>query len=69
MTRFTELLPDKRAKREVDGGMSSLKTELVKVPDARRVAVTADTLTVELSDARVMSVPLAWYPRLLHGTP
>ena len=49
--------------------MSTLKTELVKVPNARRVTVTADTLTVELSDGRVMSVPLAWYPRLLHGTP
>ena len=48
--------------------MSTLKTELVKVPNARRVMVTADTLTVELADGRAVSVPLAWYPRLLHGT-
>ncbi len=35
---------------------------------ATDVAVTADTLTVELSDGRTISAPLAWYPRLLHGT-
>jgi hypothetical protein len=27
-----------------------------------------DTLTVDLSDGRSVSVPLAWYPRLLHAT-
>ena len=36
---------------------------------ATQVAVTDDTLTVELSDGRSISAPLAWYPRLLHGTP
>ena len=35
---------------------------------ATHAAVTDDTLTVELSDGRTVSVPLAWYPRLLHGT-
>jgi hypothetical protein len=49
--------------------MSTLKTELVKVPDARHVTVGADALTVELADGRIVSAPLAWYPRLLHGTP
>jgi len=33
-----------------------------------QVSVTDDTLTVELSDGRSISAPLAWYPRLLHGT-
>ena len=33
------------------------------------VAVTDDTLRVELSDGRSISAPLAWFPRLLHGTP
>ena len=32
------------------------------------VTVTDDTLTAELSDGRTISVPLAWYPRLEHGT-
>jgi Protein of unknown function (DUF2442) len=40
----------------------------LKVPQATGVTVTEDTLSVELSDGRTRSVPLAWYPRLLHGT-
>ncbi len=40
----------------------------VRVSDAEEVVVTEDTLTVELSDGRTISVPLAWYPRLKHGT-
>jgi Protein of unknown function (DUF2442) len=35
---------------------------------ATQVSVTDDTLTVELSDGRSISAPLAWYPRLRHGT-
>jgi hypothetical protein len=35
---------------------------------AKQVAVSDDTLTVELSDGRSISAPLAWYPRLVHGT-
>src|ERR1041384_5065334 len=33
------------------------------------VLVTDDTLAVDVNDGRTISVPLAWYPRLLHGTP
>lgn len=36
---------------------------------AQDVAVTEDTLSVDLNDGRTISVPLAWYPRLAHGTP
>jgi len=28
-----------------------------------------DTLSVDLADGRTITVPLAWYPRLLHATP
>jgi hypothetical protein len=28
-----------------------------------------DSMWVELSDGRTIGVPLAWFPRLLHGTP
>ena len=35
---------------------------------AENVSVTEDTLSVELSDGRTLSVPLAWYPRLLHAS-
>jgi len=38
-------------------------------PLATGVALTDDTLTVDLSDGRTVSVPLGWYPRLLHATP
>ena len=34
-----------------------------------RVDVTEDVLVVDLADGRSVSVPLAWYPRLLHATP
>ena len=36
---------------------------------AESVSVTQDTMTVHLADGRTLSVPLAWYPRLLHGSP
>lgn len=35
---------------------------------AQHVTVTDDVLTVDLSDGRAISVPLAWFPRLVHGT-
>jgi hypothetical protein len=47
--------------------MSSSVTETL-VPSARHVVIAEDSLTVELSDGRVLSVPLTWYPRLWHGT-
>src|SRR6266849_23143 len=47
--------------------MSTSTNELV-VARARHVAVTKDALTIDLSDGRTISVPLEWYPRLLHGT-
>lgn len=48
--------------------MSSSVLEL-KSAKAQQVMVTEDSLTVDLIDGRTISVPLAWYPRLLHGTP
>jgi hypothetical protein len=32
------------------------------------VHITEDSLTVDLADGRIVSVPLAWYPCLLHAT-
>jgi hypothetical protein len=45
--------------------MSSLTADV----QANNVVITCDTLSVELNDGRSISVPLAWYPRLVHGTP
>ncbi|MFV2067909.1 MAG: DUF2442 domain-containing protein [Pirellulales bacterium] len=39
-----------------------------QVPTATRVQVSDDALSVDLSDGRAISVPVAWYPRLSHGT-
>jgi hypothetical protein len=47
--------------------MTISEVELL-VPNAERVTITKDTLTVDLSDGRTISVPLAWFPRLLHAT-
>lgn len=47
--------------------MTTSKVEM-EIPNAEGVSVTEDALSVELSDGRSVSVPLAWYPRLLHGT-
>src|ERR1039458_6680913 len=41
----------------------------MKMVTAQRVTTTEDSLAVDLSDGRTVSVPLMWYPRLLHGSP
>ena len=45
--------------------MSTLVAEV----RAQNLAVTDDSLVVDLTDGRSITVPLAWYPRLQHGTP
>lgn len=45
-----------------------ISTVEAEVPVAEGVTVTEDTLSVDLSDGRTISVPLAWFPRLMHGT-
>ena len=46
--------------------MSTLKTE--RAMSVMSVQFSDDSMTVRLDDGRSLSVPLAWYPRLLHGT-
>ena len=43
---------------------------LATIADERVVGVetTEDELKVRLMDGRTITVPLAWYPRLLHAT-
>src|SRR5215213_4665695 len=47
----------------------SISTLEISNVRALNATVTEDALTVDLSDGRTISVPLAWYPRLLHGSP
>ncbi len=46
-----------------------VSTTVINVPEAMTVSVTEDALAVQLSDGRDISVPLSWYPRLVHATP
>jgi len=36
---------------------------------AKSVRFDENSMWVDLSDGRVIAVPLAWFPRLLHATP
>ena len=38
-------------------------------PSATEVTLTEDDISVLLADGRRISVPLAWFPRLLRATP
>ena len=47
--------------------MNTLTVEL-RLATAQHVEVTEEALVVDLTDGRTASVPLTWYPRLLHGS-
>lgn len=42
---------------------------LTNSPMAVGVRITDDTLSVSLSDGRMVSVPISWYPRLSQALP
>jgi hypothetical protein len=48
-----------------------MNTLVVEIEEARasRVTVSEDSLSVDLVDGRTIIAPLAWYPRLWHGSP
>lgn len=39
-----------------------------RFPRAVSVSITSEMIQVVLDDGRVISAPLAWFPRLLHGS-
>lgn len=47
--------------------MNTLAIEISKSL-IERVSFTEDSLIVDLSDGRTITLPLAWYPRLTHAT-
>jgi hypothetical protein len=49
------------------GGMTTLAVNL-DLPYAEGVKVSEDTLNVDLSDGRTISVPLSWFPRLVYAS-
>jgi hypothetical protein len=46
----------------------STSSPAIEVATAKHVRVTRESLIVELHDGRTVSVPVAWYPRLAHGS-
>jgi len=46
-------------------GISAVEIE---APYAEGITITDDTLSVDLSDGRTISVPLTWFPRLLYAS-
>jgi len=48
--------------------MSTSESELIGAL-ALSVSVSNDALVADLADGRTITVPLAWFPRLAHGTP
>ncbi len=48
---------------------STVMTIKMELPAATGIAVSGDALIATLADGRVISVPLRWYPRLVHATP
>jgi hypothetical protein len=49
--------------------MTSLTIDLIDLPIIQTIEITDDSLSVDLSDGRTITVPLAWYLRLLNGSP
>ena len=47
--------------------MNTLAVE-IKIPEVMNLLLTDDTLCVDLSDGCSISVPVAWFPRLLHSS-
>lgn len=41
----------------------------IDAPTANNVSVSEDTLSLDLSDGRTISVPIEWFPRLVHASP
>jgi hypothetical protein len=47
----------------------SISAVEIEIPYAVDVRVTEDTLSVDFSDGRTISVPIGWYPRIKHARP
>ena len=46
----------------------SISTIELAIPTALNIKVSRDAISLDLSDGRTISAPLAWFPRLLNAT-
>ncbi len=49
--------------------MTSLTEAQAVSPEPLAVRFDEDNFWVDLADGRTLGIPLAWFPRLLHGSP
>ena len=47
----------------------TISTTDIEIPNAENVKVTGNTLSVNLSDGRILTVPIDWFPRLSNAKP
>ncbi len=45
--------------------MNTSLAEQIKLPSILSLKFKGDSMSVDLSDGRILIIPLAWYPRLL----
>lgn len=48
--------------------MNGANSAVATLARVLNIAVTDDTISVDLDDGRTVSVPIGWYPRLAQGT-
>jgi len=48
--------------------MNTSIAEQIKLPTILQVTFSEETMLVSLSDGRILSIPLAWYPTLAGAT-
>jgi hypothetical protein len=46
----------------------SISTIEIQPTLAERISIDEELLTIDFVDGRSVSIPLEWYPRLVHGT-
>ncbi|MBI2606425.1 MAG: DUF2442 domain-containing protein [Deltaproteobacteria bacterium] len=49
--------------------MSSPARKIKEYPAITGASVNGDKITAQMSDGREVSIPIAWFPRLLNATP
>jgi len=47
----------------------SISTIEIQPTLAEKISIDEESLIVDFIDGRTITIPLEWYPRLLHGTP
>lgn len=57
-----------RAKHLAEAHMPTVSEARLREARGRDVALSDEALSVDLADGRTIRVPLAWFPRLAHGS-